>query len=130
MRAMMSVLAPAGNGTIKRMGRCGHSVSLAWATAAEAASRAAANMIEASRSIRAPRSRAAIRARLRRQCFDVAATRSRAAVDAGRAWEAFGLMCRGRIAVSAIRCVEVDFDNARKIAFLGGQKRLTITNGI
>jgi hypothetical protein len=29
-------------------------------------------------------------------------------------------MCRGRIAVRATRCVEVDFDNARKIAFLGG----------
>jgi hypothetical protein len=39
-------------------------------------------------------------------------------------------MCRGRIAVSATRCVEVDFDNARKIAFLGGQNLVTITNDI
>jgi hypothetical protein len=56
-------------------------------------------------------------------CTRCRAGRGRSAIEA-----LDGLMCRGRIAVSAARCVEVDFDNARKIAFLGGQN--TITNDI
>jgi hypothetical protein len=50
MRAMMSVLLPAGNGTTRRIGRCGHAPSL-LCPAAPAASASHANMIEASRII-------------------------------------------------------------------------------
>jgi hypothetical protein len=51
MRAMMSVLAPAGNGTIKRMGRCGHSASLDWAVVAQPRTTTAASAIDMNRSI-------------------------------------------------------------------------------
>src|SRR5262245_36583891 len=57
MRAMMSVLLPAGKGTTKRIGRSGHPSSLVWAMA-EAATIADANAINSSRIIRKPRLRA------------------------------------------------------------------------
>src|SRR5262245_54427773 len=79
MRAMMSVLLPAGKGTTKRTGRSGHPSSPVWATA-EAAATADANAIDNSRIIRKPRLRAPRRsagAWSCLQCFDVRAIRSR-----------------------------------------------------
>src|SRR5262249_3640488 len=57
MRAMMSVLLPAGKGTPKRCGRSGHPSSPVWAMA-ETATIADANAIDSSRNIGNPRLRA------------------------------------------------------------------------
>src|SRR6516164_4043987 len=80
MRAMISVLLPAGKGTTKRTGRSGHPSSPVWAMAVTATI-ADANAIDSSRNIGKPRLRAqrrSGRASSCVQCFDVRATRSRA----------------------------------------------------
>src|SRR5262249_32337261 len=110
---MMSVLAPAAKGTIKRIGRCGHSVSLVCAVVAKQPTTITAiSTIEASRIIRvisvAPSS----------ACARDAST------SRGRCWRSSELGKERCCPMTAIAgsCVDLYFDKSGKIAFFGDRK--------